>query len=495
MNREDLENIANDVNLIDTAISKALPPIIKVIGVGGGGNNAINHMYNEGISDVTFVVCNTDAQALKNSPVPTKVQIGDGLGAGNDPEKGRQYAEDDADKIAEIFNDDTKMVFITAGMGGGTGTGAGPVVARIAKEKGLLTVGIVTIPFLFEGKKKILKALDGADEMAKYVDALLIINNERITEIYADLDFINAFNKADDTLSTAARSISEIITCDGYINLDFNDVNTTLRDGGTAIISAGYGEGEGRVTKAIEDALNSPLLRNRNIFGSKHLLFNLYFSRQAQTPFQMAEAAEITNFVNTLDPDVDVIWGIAFDDSLGDKVKMTILAAGFENNFRQDQTAPAQAPAPQPAVRRPAAPAADLRQNPSVRQGGAQSARYANTIPFDEEPVMTVQQPPMQQPRQPEAVRSREASEKRIENEYGSERLEGIKSNVDRTRYVVLKPSQLEDVALIDKLERAPAYNRDKRTSDEIKNMGIVSENVIIDDDPRHNDGGNLISF
>ena len=491
MNREDLENIAKDVNLIEPTSTKALPPIIKVIGVGGGGNNAINHMYNEGINDVTFVVCNTDAQALKNSPVPTKVQIGDGLGAGNDPEKGRQYAEDDADKISEIFNDDTKMVFITAGMGGGTGTGAGPVVARIAKEKGLLTVGIVTIPFLFEGKKKILKALDGADEMAKYVDALLIINNERITEIYADLDFINAFNKADDTLSTAARSISEIITCDGYINLDFNDVNTTLRDGGTAIISAGYGEGEGRVTKAIEDALNSPLLRNRNIFGSKHLLFNLYFSRQAATPFQMAEAAEITNFVNTLDPDVDVIWGIAFDDSLGDKVKMTILAAGFENNFRQDQTAPA--PAPAAAVRRPAAPAAELRQNPTFRPSGVQGGRN-NTIPFDEEPAVTAQPQPQQPRQQVEAVRLREASERRIENEYGSERLEGIKSNVDRTRYVVLKPSQLEDIAVIDKLERAPAYNRDKRTSDEIKNMGIVTDNII-EDDSRNSDNGNLISF
>lgn len=492
MNREDLENIAKDVNLVEPTSSKALPPIIKVVGVGGGGNNAINHMYNQGISDVTFVVCNTDAQALKNSPVPTKVQIGDGLGAGNDPEKGRQYAEDDADKIAEIFNDDTKMVFITAGMGGGTGTGAGPVVARIAKEKGLLTVGIVTIPFLFEGRKKILKAFDGADEMAKYVDALLIINNERITEIYADLDFINAFNKADDTLSTAARSISEIITCDGYINLDFNDVNTTLRGGGTAIISAGYGEGEGRVGKAIEDALNSPLLRNRNIFGSKHLLFNLYFSRQAQTPFQMSEAAEITDFVNTLDPDVDVIWGIAFDDTLGDKVKMTILAAGFENNFRQDQAAPAPAAAPQPTVRRPATSAADLRQNPSVRTSSGQGVRH-NTIPFDDEPQPTVQQQPVQ-PKPADAARSREASEKRIENEYGSERLEGIKSNVDRTRYVVLKPSQLEDIALIDKLERAPAYNRDKRTSDEIKSMDTATGHVM-DDDMRQNDSGNLISF
>ena len=328
--------------------------------------------------------------------------------------------------------------------------------------------------------------------MAKYVDALLIINNERITEIYADLDFINAFNKADDTLSTAARSISEIITCDGYINLDFNDVNTTLRGGGTAIISAGYGEGEGRVGKAIEDALNSPLLRNRNIFGSKHLLFNLYFSRQAQTPFQMSEAAEITDFVNTLDPDVDVIWGIAFDDTLGDKVKMTILAAGFENNFRQDQAAPAPAAAPQPTVRRPATSAADLRQNPSVRTSSGQGVRH-NTIPFDDEPQPAVQQQPVQ-PKQADVARSREASDKRIENEYGSERLDGIKSNVDRTRYVVLKPSQLEDIALIDKLERAPAYNRDKRTSDEIKSMGAATGNVI-DDDMRQNDSGNLISF
>ena len=330
MNREDLENIANDVNLIDTATSKALPPIIKVIGVGGGGNNAINHMYNEGISDVTFVVCNTDAQALKNSPVPTKVQIGDGLGAGNDPEKGRQYAEDDADKIAEIFNDDTKMVFITAGMGGGTGTGAGPVVARIAKEKGLLTVGIVTIPFLFEGKKKILKALDGADEMAKYVDALLIINNERITEIYADLDFINAFNKADDTLSTAARSISEIITCDGYINLDFNDVKTVLKDGGVAIMSTGYGEGEGRVRKAIEDALNSPLLNENDVFNSKKILLSISFSggKDGKESLMMEEMNDVNDFMAKFG-DFEIKWGLAVDPELGKKVKVTILATGF----------------------------------------------------------------------------------------------------------------------------------------------------------------------
>ena len=246
--------------------------IIKVIGVGGGGNNAISHMYEQGIQHVSFVIINTDRQALNNSPVPTRVLIGnDGLGAGNNPEVARVAAEESAEEIAKLFDDETKMVFITAGMGGGTGTGAAPVVARIAHEKGMLTIGIVTIPFLFEGQKKILKALDGAEEMSKYVDAILVVNNEQLTEIYSDLNWMNAFGKADDTLTDAARSISELITSEGYMNLDFKDVNTTLKDGGAAIISTGYGEGEHRVTKAINDALHSPLLKNRDIFGSKQI--------------------------------------------------------------------------------------------------------------------------------------------------------------------------------------------------------------------------------
>lgn len=310
--------------------------IIKVIGVGGGGNNAVSHMYKQNIKDVSFVVLNTDLQALKNSPVPTKLQIGSGLGAGNKPEVAREAAENDVEKIRELLDTRTKMVFITAGMGGGTGTGAAPVVAREAKARSILTVGIVTIPFRFEGDRKILKALEGVDEMAKHVDALLVINNERLTEIYGDLDFLNAFGKADDTLSTAASSISELITADGYMNLDFNDVDTTLRDGGAAIISSGYGEGENRVTKAIQDALHSPLLKNRDILTSKRLLFNIYYSRQAQQQFKMSEAQEITDFVNDINADVDVIWGVAFDDSLGEKVRITILAAGFELTVRDD---------------------------------------------------------------------------------------------------------------------------------------------------------------
>ncbi|MDY5119888.1 MAG: cell division protein FtsZ, partial [Muribaculaceae bacterium] len=316
-------------------------PVIKVIGVGGGGNNAINHMYRQDISDVSFVVCNTDAQALKCSPVPNKLLIGPnttkGQGAGNVPEVARAAAEESANEIAELFKDGTSMVFVTAGMGGGTGTGAAPVVARIARENDILTVGIVTIPFLFEGEKKILKALNGADEMSKYVDALLVINNERLTDIYGDLDFSNGFAKADDILSIAAQSISEIITVNGKINLDLNDVSTTLKDGGVALISRGYGEGENRITKAIQDALNSPLLRNRDIEGSKKILFNIYYNpNDTEKPFKMSELNEFTSFMNQFS-DMDVIWGVSYDETLGSKVRITILASGFSVTITDDK--------------------------------------------------------------------------------------------------------------------------------------------------------------
>jgi cell division protein FtsZ len=303
---------------------------IKVIGVGGGGNNAVNHMFNKGIKDVSFVLINTDKQALEQSSIPTRIVIGPGRGAGGRPERAKEYAEASATKIEELFDDDTDMVFITAGMGGGTGTGAAPVVARIAKELGILTVGIVTIPFFFEGKKKVAKALEGAQEMSKNVDALLMINNERLTEIYSDLDIFNAFAKADDTLLNAAQGITEIITIPGIINRDFNDVDTTLREGGTAIISSGYGEGENRVEKAIQDALHSPLLRNTDIFGSKKLLMVLYVSDDPQYPFEMSEANQLTDFVSNIDSDVDVMWGLYKIPGLEGKVKITILASGFD---------------------------------------------------------------------------------------------------------------------------------------------------------------------
>ena len=302
---------------------------IKVIGVGGGGNNAVEHMFRQGIRDVSFVLINTDRQVLDASNVPTKLVIGPGRGAGGKPEVAKKFAEENAEAIQDLFDDSTDMVFITAGMGGGTGTGAGPVVARMAKERNILTVGIVTIPFLFEGRKKVLKAIEGSEEMAKNVDALLVINNERLTEIYPDYEIINAFAKADDTLLHAAQGITEIITQRGIINRDFNDVDSTLREGGTAIISSGYGEGEHRVTKAIEDALHSPLLKNTDIIGSKKMLMILYISDNPDEPFNMAEASELTDFVSSIDNEVDVMWGLYKAPDLGNKVKITILASGF----------------------------------------------------------------------------------------------------------------------------------------------------------------------
>lgn len=269
----------NTNNILDFGDPDKSNSIIKVIGVGGGGGNAVNHMYRKGIHDVTFVLCNTDNQALNDSPVPVHLQLGkEGLGAGNKPEKARKAAEESADDIREMLNDGTRMAFITAGMGGGTGTGAAPVIARISKEMDILTVGIVTIPFRWEGTQKIDQALDGVEEMAKHVDALLVINNDRLREIYPDLSVQDAFGKADDTLSIAAKSISEIITEHGLINLDFNDVKTVLKDGGVAIMSTGYGEGEGRVKKAIEAAINSPLLNEKDVFNSKKILLNITFA-------------------------------------------------------------------------------------------------------------------------------------------------------------------------------------------------------------------------
>ncbi len=307
------------------------PKIIKVIGVGGGGGNAVNHMYREGIHDVTFVLCNTDNQALKESPVPTKIQLGrnitEGLGAGNRPERARDAAEESIDDIKALLNDGTKMVFITAGMGGGTGTGAAPVIARIAKELDILTVGIVTIPFIFEGEKKIIQALDGVERIAEHVDALLVINNERLREIYADLTFMNAFGKADDTLSIAAKSIAEIITIRGTVNLDFADVKTILKDGGVAIMSTGFGEGENRVTTAIHDALHSPLLNNNDIFNAKKVMLNVSFCQESE--LMMEEMNEIHEFMSKFREGVEVIWGVAIDNALAQKVKITVLATGF----------------------------------------------------------------------------------------------------------------------------------------------------------------------
>lgn len=319
----------NEENGIQFNMKTDSSSIIKVIGVGGGGGNAVNHMYKQGIHDVTFVVCNTDKKALSDSPVPTRLQLGPGLGAGNRPEKGRQAALDNIDSIKKMLDDGTRMVFVTAGMGGGTGTGAAPIIAQCAKDMGILTVGIVTIPFLFEGNKKIDQALDGVEEISKHVDALLVINNERLREIYPELSLLNAFAKADDTLSIAAKSIAEIITVHGIINLDFQDVTTVLKDGGVAIMSTGYGEGENRVKQAIDEALHSPLLNNDDIFNSKKVLLSITFCAKDQDQLTMEEMNEINDFMTKFGQDVETKWGVATDDTLEKKVKITVLATGF----------------------------------------------------------------------------------------------------------------------------------------------------------------------
>jgi cell division protein FtsZ len=312
--------------------------IIKVVGVGGGGCNAVNNMYKEGVEGVTYAVCNTDSQSLSRSPVPYKIQLGAGLGAGGNPDKGREEAETNINDIVQMLSDGTKMVFVTAGMGGGTGTGAAPVVAGEARSMGILTVGVVTIPFYFEKKRKIIKALKGVEELRKNVDALLIVNNERLCDVYADADISmkEAFLRADNILMDAVKGISELITLpsDGGIKSDFRDVETTMRNGGGAIMAMGRASGEHRVEKAIMNALDSPLLYGNDIGKAKRILFNIYASDEH--PIFVRELQEIDDFFDQLDPNIDVIWGTATDDSLGEDAKVTILATGMEDHLEKE---------------------------------------------------------------------------------------------------------------------------------------------------------------
>lgn len=304
------------------------PKLIKVIGVGGGGGNAVGRMYRDEIPEVRYLITNTDSKALSDSPIPDRLQLGPGLGAGGDPKKGKFFAEENVEKIREILDDETRMVFITAGMGGGTGTGASPVIAREARAKGILTIGIVTIPFLFEREKQIDKALDGLEVLAQEVDAMLVINNERLCEIYPNLSIIDAFKRADQTLSTAVRSITEIIAMHGKVGLDFEDVRTTLTNGGVAVMSSGYAEGEMRVTRAIEQALHSPLLNNNDVYNADRILLAIT-TDQPDGVLLTGELDEVTAFMQKFDNQIHTKWGLVIDPELGKQVKITILASGF----------------------------------------------------------------------------------------------------------------------------------------------------------------------
>lgn len=417
-----------DINDSSSFAEDSNNDIIKVIGVGGGGGNAVDYMYAQGIPNINFVVLNTDKQALKRSKVPHKLILGpnvtNGRGAGNRPEIGRECAEASADDIRKLFDDQTEMVFITAGMGGGTGTGAGPVVARLAREAGLLTIGIVTIPFLFEGDRKILKALEGAEEMREYVDALLVINNENLIELYSDFTLFNAFEKADDTLANAARSISEIINDECYINVDFQDVKTILKDSGTAIISTAYGEGERRISKAINNALHSPLLKKHDINTSQRLLFKFVCSKDSSNPIKADEIKEIRQFTANLPSTIDVKWGIADDPTLGEKVKITVLASGFKVTLREDN---------------------------------GNGPLEFDTNKKEEEKKMDA-----------------DAKTKIAEN-YGLEKIVEQIQNTAKLKYMVLKPNQFDDLEVISLLERYPAFSRNVNFYDKMEKITAES--------------------
>jgi cell division protein FtsZ len=312
--------------------------VIKVIGVGGGGSNAVTHMYRQGIVGVEYAITNTDRQALESSPVPTKIPLGpeltDGRGAGSKPEIGRQACIESVDKVKD-FLQDTKMVFVTAGMGGGTGTGAAPVIAKAAQETGVLTVGIVTLPFSFEGRRRAKQALAGLEELRKYVDSLLVISNDKLREMHGNLVLDEAFGQADNILTSAAKGIAEIITIEGKINVDFEDVNTVMRDSGVAIMGTAIMEGEDRANRAIEAALNSPLLEENNINGADHILLNITSGSQQIT---MDEIVEITDYLqDEAGYGTDLIWGHCYDDSLGDKISVTLIATGFEQSTLPDE--------------------------------------------------------------------------------------------------------------------------------------------------------------
>ncbi len=306
--------------------------IIKVIGVGGGGSNAVNHMYRQGIKGVDFIVCNTDHQALDISPVPTKIPLGqsltEGRGAGSIPEIGKNAAIEDLDEIKNILAKNTKMIFVTAGMGGGTGTGAAPVIAQTARDMGILTVGIVTVPFTFEGRKRRTQAEDGIEQMRNAVDTLLVINNDKLREMFGNLSLVNAFEQADDVLAIAAKGIAEVISVTGQINVDFNDVNTVMKDSGVAIMGSAEADGDDRATKCVEQALSSPLLNDNNIEGATYVLLNITYGDKAVL---MDEISDITDYIQEeAGSTADVIWGHGHDETLGDKLCVTIIATGFK---------------------------------------------------------------------------------------------------------------------------------------------------------------------
>lgn len=395
--------------------SEPKAPTIIAMGVGGGGCNAVEYMYRQGVKGVDFVVLNTDKQALDSLSVQTKVLLGpkrcEGNGAGGRPEIGEEAARESVPEIEKLLTHNVKMVFVTAGMGGGTGTGGAPIVASVAKNKKILTVGIVTIPFFFEGMHKINSALDGAARLQENVDALLVINNDRLGSIYPDMEWSESFSKADDILTTAARTISDMVTTLANINIDMRDVDTCLRDGRTALISVGYSEGKKgeRMSEAIKNALHSPLLCDTDIMSAKQLLFAFYISHDINPPLSVKEATEANRLVAEINPNVHIKFGWGYDDTLGNKIKFTILASGFDV---------------------------------SVETGGKRRGVIEG--------------------REQEENTDADAT-KRIAEVYGGDKVDEYTRRQETKNYILLSPDELDDDKAIEKLESSPAFKRDKR--------------------------------
>jgi cell division protein FtsZ len=446
--------------------------IIKVIGVGGGGSNAVNHMLRQGIKDVDFVVCNTDSQALSNSEVPNKIQLGalltEGRGAGNKPDVGKQAAIESLDTIKEVLTGNTRMVFITAGMGGGTGTGAAPIIAKASKDLGLLTVGIVTIPFKNEGPRRISQALDGIAEIEKYVDSLLVINNEKIREMYGDLRVSEAFSKADNVLATAAKSIAEIITVHGFINVDFADVQTVMSNSGVAIMGSAVAEGENRAITAIQNALNSPLLNDNDIKGARNILVNITSGNEEVT---MDEIGQIIDFVQEgSGVNADLIWGNGIDVSLGKKICVTVIATGFATSSIPELYARKREinriPLPDyGTVNNVKESGFEVKDKPHMKEthGTQQTFEFGVSDPDDWfSEVSKVKSP--------------------VDANKTAQRLNTIKKTRERMKDLNLPPSGAGDY--IEELENTPAYKRKKVKIEQVKHSEEtkISEYSLVND-------------
>lgn len=461
-------------------------PIIKVIGVGGGGSNAVTHMYKQGIVGVDFAICNTDAQAMETSPVPTKIQLGpfltEGRGAGSKPDVGKMACEESIEEVRRYLENNCKMLFITAGMGGGTGTGAAPIIAKTAQDMGILTVGIVTLPFSFEGRRRISQGMDGLSELRKNVDTIIIISNDKLRQIYGNLSVSDAFGQADNILTTAAKGIAEIITVPGYVNVDFEDVNTVMRESGVAIMGTASAEGDDRARCAVDEALHSPLLEDNDIKGAKHILLNITSGKREVT---MDEIFEITEFVQEeAGFGTDLIWGNCYDERLGDKISVTIIATGFENRTLAEKHTPAsdkivvsldEEPENHPASRKSSLTEIGFEENenPNARVYEFDNIRAAADR-FNRSRQSQAEEPSYKKENS-ERTQAEEERRRQMEREQ-QRRREALRNQ---------PPPKLSNPQTIVELENEPAYMRRGVTLDDVpaSSESALSKWTINDDD------------